>query len=62
MVDRYILLKLPEKSIPEHTRNNYQPLQLGTHAKPEIRNILAKSLPKIDQNAKQNYIAITVNK
>ena len=56
MVDRYILLKLLETSLPEYTRNNYEPLQLGTHAKPEIRKILAKSLPKIDQNAKQNYI------
>ena len=35
IVDRYILLKLLETSLPEYTKNNYQQLQLGTHAKPE---------------------------
>ena len=55
MVDRYIVLKLLEKSIPEHTKQF-----LASTARPtcdrKIIKIPDESTPKIDQNAKLNYI------
>jgi len=54
-IDRYIVLKLLEKSIPEHTKQF-----LASTARPtcdrKILKIPDASTPKIDQNAKLNYI------
>jgi len=65
MADRYIVFEHLEKSSLEHTRTSYSRQFLARTAsshtchQPEHRNILAKSMPKIDQHAKLN---ITVNK
>jgi len=65
MVNRYIVFEHLEKSSLEHTRTSYSRQFLArtasshTRHQPEHRNILAKSMPKIDQHAKLN---ITVNK
>jgi len=55
MVDRYIVLKLLEKSILENTKQF-----LANTARPTCDRKIIKipdgSTPKIDQNAKLNYI------